>query len=80
MKKPYSVLLLYPDYIADEFGKETYFAWVEAESPEQAVYAAQRMAWIDNTEGEDDLLHPDDFFPLITIQGHHGDLTPEPWR
>ena len=80
MKKPYSVLLLYPDYIADEFGKETYLAWVEAESPEQAVGEAQRMAWIDNNQGEDDCLHPDDFFPLITIQGHHGDLTPEPWR
>lgn len=78
--KNYTVLLLYPDYIADEFGKETYLAWVEAESPEQAIAKAQTMAWVDNTEGEDDNLVHDDFHPLLVVEGHLSDLTPERWR
>ena len=78
--REYTVLLLYPDYVADEFGKETYLAWVEAESPEQAIAKAQKMAWVDNTDGEDDPLVPDDFHPLLLVDGHLSDLTPERWR
>ena len=78
--KEYTVLLLYPDYVADEFGKETYLSWVEAESPEQAMAKAQKMVWAANTYGEDDPLVPDDFHPLMVIHGHHRDLTPERWR
>ena len=78
--KKYTVLLLCPDYVADEFGKETYLAWVEAESPGHAIAQAQKMAWVDNTKGKDDPLVPDDFHPLLVVEGHHSDLTPERWR
>ena len=78
--KEYTVILLCPDYLASQYGKETYIAWVEAESPEQAIAKAQKMAWVDNTDGEDDPLVPDDFHPLMVIHGHHSDLTPERWR
>ena len=78
--REYTVLLLYPDYVADEFGKETYLSWVEAESPEQAIAKAQKMVWAANTYGEDDPLVPDDFHPLLLVEGHHRDLTPKRWR
>ena len=78
--KEYTVLLLCPDYVAYEFGKGTYLTWADAESPELAIAKAQKMAWEDNTDGEDDILVPDDFHPLLLVEGHHRDLTPEPWR
>ena len=78
--KEYTVLLLNPDYIADEFGKETYLAWATAQNPEQAIAEAQRRTWVANTGGEGDILAPDDFHPLLVVEGHHSDLTPERWR
>ena len=75
--REYTVLLLYPDYIADEFGKETYIAWVEAGDPEQAVQFAQKDA-SRHTGWEDGEL--DDFHPLMVIKGHVSDLTPDRWR
>ena len=41
-KQPYSVLLLYPDY-ANDSGTETYYAFVEASDPIDAVAVAQRQ-------------------------------------
>jgi hypothetical protein len=63
-KKPYSVLLLYPDY-ANGSGTETYYAFVEAADPIDAVAVAQRQA-----SGEDEHA-PDDYAPLLVIEGHH---------
>src|ERR1700690_2659536 len=40
-KKPYSVLLLYPDY-ANDTGTVTFYAFVEAQNPIEAVATAQR--------------------------------------
>jgi hypothetical protein len=76
---PYTVLLLRPDYIADEFGKDTYMARVGAESVEQAQRAAQLEA-----KREDDRYctpeevelggDPDDYAVLMVIEGHHNDI------
>ena len=80
--KQYTVLLLYPDYAADEFGKETYLAWVEAESPEDAVLTAQEEAippWAD-PPGNYDPEEGAGFYPLLVVEGHLSDLTPERWR
>lgn len=69
----YTVLLLRPDYIADAFGQDTYLAHVEAVDPEEAVEVAQREASdADSDKGFEDL---DDYYPLITLIGHHEDLT-----
>jgi hypothetical protein len=68
-KKPYSVLLLYPDDLNDD-GKETYYAWVEASDPVAAVAEARRQALATNEWTEDDV-DPDDFAPLLVIEGHH---------
>jgi len=73
----YTVLLLYPDYIADEFGKETYTAWVTAEDPERAILAAQKEAVGHVPEYDDSYM---DFYPLLVVEGHLSDLTPERWR
>ncbi len=67
LKKPYSVLLLYPDY-ADDTGYETYYALVEAADPDEAVAAAQREA----VAAQDGIeIEPDDFHPLLVTPGHH---------
>jgi hypothetical protein len=67
-KKPYSVLLLYPDYASDNYGQETYYAWVQAPDPIAAVAEAQRQAVAAQIIDIDD---PIDFHPLLVTQGHH---------
>jgi hypothetical protein len=67
VQKPYSVLLLYPDY-ADDTGYETYYALVEAADPIEAVVVAKRQA----VAAQDGIeMEPDDFHPLLVTQGHH---------
>lgn len=65
--RPYSVLLLYPDY-ANDGGSETYYAWVEAPDAAGAVTVARRQA-LDAQEGL--IFPPDDFTPLLVIEGRH---------
>jgi hypothetical protein len=66
-KRPYSVLLLYPDY-ANDGGNETYYAWVEASDGIAAVADAQRQAVAANEWDDTD---PTDFAPLLVTEGHH---------
>ena len=66
-RKPYSVLLLYPDY-ANDSGTETYYAFVEALDPIEAVALAQREA-VTSQEGMDG--DPEDFAALLVTPGHH---------
>ena len=66
-KKPYSVLLLYPDY-ANDGDSETYYALVEAPDPNEAVAEAQRQA----VAAQDGIeIAPDDFIPLLVTPGHN---------
>jgi hypothetical protein len=65
--KPYSVLLLYPDHINCD-GTETYYAWVDASDPIQAVAQAQREAVAANDCVENE---QQDFAPLLVTEGHH---------
>lgn len=66
--KPFSVLLLYPDYASDQYGTETYYAFVEAASAIDAVAVAQRQAAAAQGLDIDD---PADFAPLLVTEGHH---------
>jgi hypothetical protein len=75
-EKPYSVLMLYPDYLADQYGESTYFAQVAGTSVEAAMAAAQDEAWAAQNPDEDDLGGPADFAVLICVAGHHNDLCP----
>ncbi len=65
--KPYSVLLLYPDDQNDS-GTETYYEFVTASDPIEAVAQAQRQAAAAQDGVEID---PEDFAPLLVTQGHH---------
>jgi hypothetical protein len=64
--KPFSILLLYPDY-ANDSGTETYYAFVEARDQVEAVEIAQRQAVADQDMEIDD---PADFAPLLVTEGH----------
>jgi hypothetical protein len=66
-KRPYSVLLLYPDY-ANDSGTETYYAFVEALDPIEAVALAQREA-VRAQECMDSA--PEDFAALLVTPGHN---------
>lgn len=65
--QPYSVLLLYPDYLNDT-GTETYYAFVEARDAIDAIAIAKGQA---AAEESVDINDPDDFTPLLVTQGHH---------
>ncbi len=65
--KPFSVLLLYPDYAKDS-GTETYYGFVVAADAMNAVTAARAQAVAAQT-GVD--IEPDDFAPLLVTEGHH---------
>ena len=53
-RKPYTVVLILPDYIADNYGEEFYHARVTATTPKRALTKARRMLdkELKKTEGE----------------------------
>lgn len=70
----YTVLLLYPDYLADDPG-ETFMGCVQAAGVQEAIKAVQREAYKVN---EDDASDPDDFLCLCVIEGDHIDIKDRP--
>lgn len=74
MMKEYSVLLLYPDYL-NENGDDTYYAFVFAASPKDAVRKARRDAV--ESQLDDSEIEEEDFAVLLVIEGHHEALS---WR
>lgn len=72
-KKPYSVLLLYPDYLTDNYGQETYLVHVEAGDAESAVVAARADVAI-SFEYDWSVENVEDFYPLLVCAGHVEDL------
>lgn len=75
MQKRYSVLLLYPDYVAEQYGEEIFYNFVKADSVSMAIKQAQRNAFESNelVIGDDGEL--EDFAVLLVIEGHHKDLS-----
>lgn len=72
----WTVLLLRPDYLASDYGTDTYLAHVEAESASAAVYAAQQeVAGIDSAADGIDVDRCTDYVPLLCIRGHHLDTS-----
>jgi hypothetical protein len=76
----YTVILLYPDYLAENYGQEIYLAHVEADSPEDAIKNAQReavdFAIPDENDESEIVLAMDDFLELFVAEGHVQDITP----
>lgn len=64
----FTVLLLYPDYIAENYGEDTYLAHVRAVDAQTACHVAQLQAHEAN-EGESESL--DDYRVQLCIAGHH---------
>lgn len=73
--KPYTMLLLRPDYEADNYGQDTYLAHVEATDPCHAAEVAQAEAMKVDGHTEEDETDPGDYFVLFTADGHIDDLT-----
>lgn len=77
----YTVLLLRPDYIASEFGKDTYLAHVVANGVEAAQRVAQDEVILSDNEGcsfeeiEEAGGLPEDYHVLFVAMGHLQDLT-----
>ena len=77
----YTVLLLRPEYLADEFGHDTYLAHVTANGVAAAMEAAQCDAWTADTTGEvpdesGDLYgSPNDYHVLFATMGHLKDMS-----
>lgn len=72
----YTVLLLRPDYMTDNFGQDTYQAWVEAPDPIRAKAFAQQQAFEADRAREDlpALENLEDYFVLAVYAGHIEDL------
>lgn len=64
-KKPYTVLLLRPDYVAQEFGKDTFCAYIYAKDAQDAVDKARKEACLVDLEDE-----PEDYYCLFCTPGH----------
>lgn len=65
---PFTVLLLYPDYQADEFGHDTYLARVFAHDAANAIAYAR-----DKVRAQDQ--DPSDFYCLFCTTEHHVDIS-----
>lgn len=65
----YTVLLLRPDYIASDYGQDTYLAWVEADDVAEAQVLAQLEAAEADREKE-----PSGYYTLFVAAGHLNDL------
>lgn len=74
MISPYTVLLLRPDHVADNYGQDTYQAWVGALNPRQAVRFAQDEACHADF-GDDPCGNPDDYHVLACYAGKLTDLS-----
>ncbi len=69
------MLLLYPDYMADNYGQETYLTHVQAED----LKGAQRKAQAELVSAhagydQEDIQDPNDYAVLLVIKGHHNDI------
>ena len=69
-KVKYSVLLLYPDYIANDFGSDTYYTFVVAATPREALDKARQSC----LKVCPDINDPVDLFCLLLIHGHKHDM------
>jgi len=69
--KKFTVLLLYPDYIASQYGEETYLSHVLAMDIQAAVKHARKDAFWDNRP---DATDGTDFDVLFVAKGHIDNL------
>lgn len=73
---PFTVLLMKPDYLADNYGEDTALIHVDAATAAEAATEAQAHAFAHESAVEDDG-SPDDFAVVLLIAGTHFDLKGE---
>ncbi len=68
----WTVMLLYPDYMTDDYGQDLYVGWARTTTPDEAVPVVQRKA----VEAQRDLtressvdMEPDDFKMIAVWPG-----------
>ena len=72
----YTVILLYPDYIASNYGQEHYIWQGEADSPFSAALEAQQFL-ASEYNSDDSTSDPDDFYVVAVIEGKPKMFFPE---
>ncbi len=68
----WTVMLLYPEYMTDDFGSDIYVDWALTANPEDAVPVVQRKAVLaqrDPTDPDDESDNPDDFKMIAVWRG-----------
>lgn len=75
LPKKFTVLLLYPDYVASNYGQETYMTSVAASDAKQAVSLA-RAEMRENQKEDVGPIPDDDMFVVSVIAGEHQDIKP----
>ena len=79
--KKYTVILIYPDHVAENYGEEFYTAYVEAKTPKQALAEARAKALTDNSLSSDpesdNFCDAADFACVAMFEGHHDVINPE---
>lgn len=73
---PYTVVLIRPDTVAEQYGEDFYVALIEARTPKHAVTLAQLEVWnadlADGVCSEDDFsVDPEDYALVVLFNGHH---------
>jgi hypothetical protein len=67
----YTTILLYPDYMQNDYPHETSVQHIRAETPAKAVALARRHV----ATVYEALNHPEDMFLIAVFAGHHLDLS-----
>lgn len=77
----FTVILIYPDYIADQYGDsfystyvdtpDSYEGWELCDHQKYALYLAQKDAWDAQEYDDEENRHPEDFALVAMLQGHH---------
>lgn len=71
----YTVILLRPDYVTNNYGQDTYMECVEAADPSAALAEVRRM--VIEVDGDDGAgADPTDYFCIALIEGEHNDIDP----
>lgn len=70
----YSVLLLRPDYMTDNYGQDTYYAWVKADTPGHAIARARAQVIKADDVDDPDNCNPDDYAVLLVLAGYQQGL------
>jgi hypothetical protein len=73
-QRKYTVLLLYPDYLSDSYGQETFLSHVRAKNVRDAIAQAQSEVMRVNDWDSNVVEDKSHFYPLSVFEGHLKDL------